>query len=378
MKKRSNLFTQKIAALTALLIAAVACSSSETSLKDAFAEVFLIGTAMNGPQVHGTDPQAQPFIIRQFNSLTAENAMKWERIHPDPNRYHFALADSIVAFAQQNNMFIVGHCLIWHSQTPDWVFQDSLGNTLTRDALLERMKDHILTVVGHYKGKVKGWDVVNEAVDEDGSLRKSKWLSIIGEDYIQKAFEYAYEADPEAELYYNDYNNELPQKLAGVEALVKDLQQKGVKIDGVGIQGHWHLDSPDLKVLDESISAYAALGMKVMITEMEVNVLPTPPEVYGADISQQAAYLEKLNPYPGGLPDSVQKQLTKRYTDLFGVLLKHRNTVTRVTFWGVHDGYSWKNDWPIMGRTNYPLLFDRSYQPKPAYYSVIREAKRQK
>jgi endo-1,4-beta-xylanase len=301
--------------------------------------------------------------------------MKWEKIHPHPGHYDFSIADSIVAFAQLNNMFIVGHCLIWHSQTPDWVFQDSLGNPLTREALLERMRDHILTVAGHYKGKVKGWDVVNEAVDEDGSLRKSKWLAIIGEDYIQKAFEYAYEADSEAELYYNDYNNELPQKQAGVEALVKDLQQKGVKIDGVGIQGHWHLDSPDLKVLDESISAYAALGMKVMITEMEVNVLPTPPEVYGADISQQAQYLETLNPYQGGLPDSVQKQLTKRYADLFSVLLKH-DAVTRVTFWGIHDGYSWKNNWPIYGRTNYPLLFDRSYQPKPAYFELIREAKK--
>jgi len=326
--------------------------------------------------VHGVDPEAQPFIIRHFNSITAENAMKWEKIHPDPDRFHFALADSIVDFGLQNDMFIVGHCLLWHSQTPDWVFQDSLGNPLTRDALLERMRDHILTVAGHYKGKVKGWDVVNEAVDEDGSLRKSKWLEIIGEDYIQKAFEFAYEADPDAELYYNDYNNELPQKQAGVVALVKDLQQKGVKIDGVGIQGHWHLDSPDLKVLDESISAYAALGMKVMITEMEVNVLPTPPEVYGADISQQAQYLETLNPYKGGLPDSVQKQLTRRYADLFGVLLKHRDAVTRVTFWGIHDGYSWKNNWPIYGRTNYPLLFDRGYQPKPAYFELIREAKK--
>lgn len=376
MKKITILFSLKITALTALIMMAVACTSSDTSLKDAFSDHFLVGTAINGPQVHGVDPEARPFIIRHFNSITAENAMKWEKIHPDPDRFHFALADSIVDFGLQNDMFIVGHCLLWHSQTPDWVFQDSLGNPLTRDALLERMRDHILTVAGHYKGKVKGWDVVNEAVDEDGSLRKSKWLEIIGEDYIQKAFEFAYEADPDAELYYNDYNNELPQKQAGVVALVKDLQQKGVKIDGVGIQGHWHLDSPDLKVLDESISAYAALGMKVMITEMEVNVLPTPPEVYGADISQQAQYLETLNPYKGGLPDSVQKQLTRRYADLFGVLLKHRDAVTRVTFWGIHDGYSWKNNWPIYGRTNYPLLFDRGYQPKPAYFELIREAKK--
>jgi endo-1,4-beta-xylanase len=292
-----------------------------------------------------------------------------------PGKYDFAVADSIVKFALANKMFVVGHVLVWHSQTPDWVFQDSLGNPLTRDALISRMKEHIFTVVGHFRGRVKGWDVLNEAVDEDGSLRKSKWLEIIGKDYIQLAFEFANAADPWAELYYNDYNNELPAKREGILPIIKDLKQKGVKIDGVGIQGHWHLDSPKLNVIDESISKYASLGLKVMITEMEVNVLPTPPEVYGADVSQQARYLETLNPYPAGLPDSVSNQLAQRYADLFGVLMKHKDAVTRVTFWGVHDGYSWKNDWPIKGRTNYPLLFDRNYKPKKAFYSVIKTAK---
>jgi endo-1,4-beta-xylanase len=302
--------------------------------------------------------------------------MKWERIHPQSGKYDFAVADSIVKFALENKMFVVGHVLVWHSQTPDWVFQDSLGKPLTRDALISRMKDHISTVVGHFKGRVKGWDVLNEAVNEDGSLRKTKWLEIIGKDYIQLAFQFANSADPGAELYYNDYNNELPAKREGIIPIIKDLKEKGVRIDGMGIQGHWHLDSPDLKVIDESISKYAALGLKVMITEMEVNVLPTPPEVYGADVSQQAVYLEKLNPYAAGLPDSVSNQLAKRYADLFGVFMKHKDAVTRVTFWGVNDAYSWKNDWPIKGRTNYPLLFDRNYKPKAAYYSVIKSAKR--
>jgi endo-1,4-beta-xylanase len=352
------------------------CKKKDPGLKDVFSDAFLIGTCMNTQQINGTDPKAKPFIAENFNSVTAENAMKWEKIHPMPDKYDFAVADSIVKFGLTNNMFVVGHVLIWHSQTPDWVFQDSLGNPLTRDALISRMRDHISTVVGHFKGKVKGWDVVNEAVDEDGSLRKSKWLEIIGEDYMKLAFGFAYEADPHAELYYNDYNNELTGKREGVLSIIKDLQQKGIKIDGVGIQGHWHLDSPELNVLDESIGKYASLGLKVMITEMEVNVLPTPPEVYGADISQQARYLEILNPYPAGLPDSVSSQLAQRYADLFRILLKHKDTVTRVTFWGVHDGYSWKNDWPIKGRTNYPLLFDRNYIPKPAYYSVIKTVKK--
>ncbi len=358
-----------------LIFSLLSCKKNDPALKDVFSDDFLIGTCVNAYQINGSDPKAKPFIAANFNSVTAENAMKWEKIHPMPDKYDFSVADSIVKFALANKMFIVGHTLVWHSQTPDWVFQDSLGNPLGRDALIKRMKDHIFTVVGHFKGKVNGWDVVNEAIDEDGSLRKSKWLEIIGKDYIQLAFEFANAADPAAELYYNDYNNELPAKREGILPIILDLKQKGVKIDGMGIQGHWHLDSPDLNVIDESINKYAALGLKVMITEMEVNVLPTPPEVYGADVSQQARYLEKLNPYAAGLPDSVSNRLAQRYADLFGVLMKHKDAVTRVTFWGVNDGYSWKNDWPIKGRTNYPLLFDRNYKPKPAFYSVIKTAK---
>ncbi|MFZ2285397.1 MAG: endo-1,4-beta-xylanase [Bacteroidales bacterium] len=360
--------------LVSLMISA--CGSDEPGLKDAFEGDFLIGTSMNALQIMGKDSLAQPFIARQFNSVTAENCMKWERIHPEPDRYEFALADSMVAFAKRNNMTVIGHVLIWHSQTPAWVFQDSLGNPLSRDELLERMRDHISTVVGHYRGKIKGWDVVNEAVVDDGSLRQTKWLQIIGEDYIEKAFQFAHEADPDAGLYYNDYNNEERVKREGVIPIIKNLQEKGIRIDGVGIQGHWHLDSPDFSVVDESINEYAALGMQVMITEMEINVLPTPAWLYGAEISRTAEYRDSLNPYVEGLPDSVETQLADRYAELFRLLLKHRESVSRVTFWGVHDGYSWKNGWPIPGRTNYPLLFDRSYKPKPAFYAVIREAKK--
>lgn len=373
-KKQSEMKKQILPAVVAAILILSSCAGDETTLSKAFEGHFLIGTAVNRYQVSGADPQAMPFIAKQFNSLTAEDAMKWERIHPEPGRYEFGLADSIVSFAKSNGMPVIGHVLVWHSQTPDWVFQDSLGYPLTRDALLERLHDHINTVMGHYRGQILGWDVVNEAVNEDGTLRQTKWLEIIGEDYIEKAFIFAREADPDAELYYNDYNNEEPAKRAGVIAIVKDLQAKGIRIDGVGIQGHWHLDSPDMKIVDESIGEYAALGMKVMITEMEINVLPTPAWLYGAEISKTAEYRDSLNPYVAGLPDSVEKQLADRYAELFRILLKHDDAVTRVTFWGVHDGYSWKNGWPIPGRTNYPLLFDRNYQPKPAYYAVIREA----
>jgi endo-1,4-beta-xylanase len=377
--KQNNKTTMKkklIPAFAAVVILLSSCGSDETTLSKAYEDHFLIGTAINGRQISGADPQALPFIASQFNSVTAENEMKWERIHPTPGEYNFGVADSIVDFAERKGMKVIGHVLVWHSQTPWWVFQDSLGNQLTRDALLERMREHIHTVVGHYKGRVFGWDVVNEAVNEDGSLRKTKWLEIIGEDYIEKAFIFANEADPDAELYYNDYNNEEPAKLAGVIPIIKNLQAKGIRIDGVGIQGHWHLDSPDMAIVDRSIGEYGALGMKVMITEMEINVLPTPTRFYGAEISNRGAYLDSLNPYVEGLPDSVQTQLTDRYAELFRILLKHDDAVTRVTFWGVHDGYSWKNGWPIPGRTNYPLLFDRNYGLKPAYHAVIKEAEK--
>jgi endo-1,4-beta-xylanase len=376
MKNSFSTVAKKYLLILFLTFSLFSCSKRDEGLKDIFSDAFLIGTCMNIPQINGIDAEAKPFIAANFNSVTAENAMKWEKIHPLPGVYDFAVADSIVNFALANKMFVVGHVLIWHSQTPDWVFQDSLGNPLTRDALLSRMKDHISTVAGHFKGKVKGWDVVNEAVNEDGSIRQSKWLTIIGPDYIEKAFEFASAADRDAELYYNDYNNELKEKRSGAVAIINDLKGKGIKIDGVGIQGHWHLDSPSPDVLDEALTEYASMGLKIMITEMEVNVLPTPPEVYGADISQQANYLEKLNPYSAGLPDSVSNRLAQRYADLFRVLMKHKDAVTRVTFWGVNDGYSWKNNWPIPGRTNYPLLFDRNYKPKKAYYSVIKTANR--
>lgn len=347
------------------------CSKKEAGLKDKFEDCFMIGVALNPYQLFGYDSLAHNFILRHFNSITSEDHMKWERIHPKPNVYDFTVADSVVAFGKRNGMFIDGHVLCWHSQTPDWVFADSLGNPLTREALLERMKEHIFTVVGRYKGKVDGWDVVNEAIDDNGQMRKTKYYDIIGEDYVQKAFEFAHQADPDAELYYNDYNIEVPVKREGVIKLLKKLQEQGVKIDGVGLQGHYMLKFPTLADIDSSIRIYSAMGLKIIITELDVDVLPSIWDQAYADIAMTAEYQEKMNPYPQGLPDSVQNQLTDRYTDLFRTFVKYKDHIDRVTFWGLHDGYSWKNNWPIFGRTNYPLLFDRNYQPKPAYHAVM-------
>ena len=268
-------------------------------------------------------------------------------------------------------MFIVGHTLVWHNQTPDWVFQDEEGNPLNREELLERMRDHIHTVVGRYKGQIQGWDVVNEALNEDGTLRETHWLNIIGEDYIAKAFEYAHEADPDAELYYNDYSLENPEKRNGAVDLIHNLLDEGIPISGVGTQGHFSLEWPSLEQAESTIEDFAGLGLDVMVTELDIDVLPQVPGGQGADITMNAELRDSLNPYTDGLPESIQNSLAQRYKDLFEIYYKHKDDITRITFWGVSDGDSWKNNWPVRGRTNYPLLFDRDHQPKQAFYSII-------
>jgi endo-1,4-beta-xylanase len=294
-------------------------------------------------------------------------------VHPRPGVYDFALADQYVEFGLKNHMFIVGHNLCWHSQTPAWVFKDDQGNPVTRDVLLQRLHDHIATVVGRYKGKINSWDVVNEALNEDGTLRQSQWLKIIGDDYIIKAFQYAHEADPNAQLNYNDYNLETPAKRKGAIALVKRLQAAGVPIAVVGDQGHLHMDDPSAEVEDQTITDLAAAGVKVAISEFDIDILPS---AWGqtADVNLKVAEKPNMNPYANGLPDEVQQKLAKRYADLFAVYWKHRADINRVTLWGVRDSDSWLNNWPVRGRTSYPLLFDRDGKPKPAFYAVIKTA----
>jgi endo-1,4-beta-xylanase len=353
---------------------AAAQSQSPTSLKDAYKGDFVIGAAMNEAQITGQDVRGDALITAQFNSISPENCLKWERVHPQPDKYDFKLSDQYVAFGQRNRMFVVGHVLVWHGQTPDWVFRDAKGNLLDRKALLARMRNHIYTVVGRYKGKIHSWDVVNEPIDEDGSMRQSLWYKIIGEDYIAKAFRYAHEADPQAQLVYNDYSIENEAKRKGADALIAKLKADGVPITAVGLQGHYRLDWPSLEQLDATISDFGKMGLKVPMTELDIDVLPRATSQQTADVTLKIEQNPALNPYVGGLPDSVQQQLAKRYAELFGVFLKHRDVVNRVTFWGVTDGDNWKNDWPVKGRTSYPLLFDRAGQPKPAYDAVIQAA----
>lgn len=346
---------------------------AQTTLKDAYKNHFLIGAALNSNQFNERDKNGAELTKKHFNSITAENVMKWERIHPAKDKYDFAEADKFVEFGVKNNMVIIGHTLVWHNQTPKWVFEDEKGQPVSRDELLNRMKDHIQTVVGRYKGKIKGWDVVNEALNEDGTLRQSNWLKIIGEDYLAKAFQFAHEADPDAELYYNDYSLENEGKGKGAINLVKKLQAQKVRVTGIGTQGHWNLEYPTKEQLEKTLTEFSKVG-KVMVTELDVDVLPSPYGYSGAEITTNFELQEKLNPYKKGLPDDVQKKLTARYGELFKILLKYKN-INRVTFWGVTDGDSWKNGFPVRGRTNYPLLFDREWKPKPAFDAVIMAAK---
>jgi endo-1,4-beta-xylanase len=357
------------------LLLSTGTAGAQASLKEAFAGDFRVGAALSPKQFDERDAAEVALVKRQFNTITPENALKWERVHPRPGQYDFGPSDAYVAFGERNGMFVVGHTLVWHSQTPRWVFQDSAGNPLTREALLARMRDHIQTVVGRYKGRIGGWDVVNEVVDEDGTLRKSPWQRIIGDDYIAKAFQFAHEADPAAQLYYNDYSLENPVKRAGAVALVKSLLAQGVPITGVGLQGHQKLDWPSAAAEDSTIAAFAALGVRVNVSELDIDVLPRATRQQTADIAARADARSGLDPYAGALPDSVQRKLADRYAAMFAVYLKHRDVMDRITFWGVTDADSWLNDWPVRGRTNHPLLFDRQGRPKPAFDSVIALAR---
>jgi endo-1,4-beta-xylanase len=350
--------TSVVAIVVALELAPALAARQTAALKDLMPKGMVVGVALNQRQSDGVDTAAVDIITRQFNQISPENLLKFQSTHPSEERYVFEAQDRYVQFGLDRKMQVIGHTLVWHSQTPAWVFQGKDGGAVDRDTLLARMRDHIRAVVGRYQGRIHGWDVVNEAIDEDGSLRKTPWLNAIGEDYIAKAFEFAREADPGAELYYNDFNLEKPAKRAGVIRLVKSLRSRGIRIDGIGNQGHWRLETPSIAEIEASLLDLRSTGLKVMYTELDINLLPQAAR--GADPSV-------ANPYANGLPEDKQQALARRYADIFGIFVKHRDAVSRVTFWGLSDGDSWLN----RGRTNHPLLWDRQRQPKPAFDAVV-------
>jgi len=356
-----------------------ASAESVTTLKNVYSNAFLMGVSVNDAIVSGADKASQDIVLKQFNCITLENSMKAALINPQPGVFNYAPADAFVAFGQAHNMFIVGHTLVWHNQVPAWFFINAEGKPNSKEEQIERLRNYIKAVAGRYAGKVNAWDVVNEVIDNDGSYRHTSWVNAFGngDTLVKYAFKFAGEFAPNAELYYNDFNAWRPEKRDGIVRMVKMLQKEGIRIDGVGMQGHWGLDYPKTTYIEAAIDAFAACDVKVMITELDVDVLPLTKEgqIIGQGMSDKQFQLEEfksfLDPYRNGLPDSVQQLLTNRYRELFRIFYSKKDKIARVTFWGVHDGMSWKNNYPVPNRINYPLLWDRSRQPKPALNAVL-------
>lgn len=370
-RRQFLLSSAALAALASVNASAREKAAERTGLKDAFKGDFLIGTAISNRTLEENDEQLKSLIAREFNAITAENCMKSALLQPRQGQWRWDLADRFVDFGSRNRMAIVGHALVWHSQVPDDFFVRQNGEKISREELIQRMETHIHTVVGRYGDRVRYWDVVNEAIDDEKGWRKSDWFKVMGsEEYLEHAFRLTHELAPQAQLLYNDYNMHLPGKREFLVDVIRDYKRRGVPIHGIGMQSHVGLSYPDLQQYEASLKAYADEGMRIHITELEVDVLPVAWEHMGAEISTNFEYSDQLNPWPNGLPASVEQQLTERYVEMFELFLKYRDSIDRVTTWGTHDGESWKNDFPVRGRSNYPLLFDRKQKPRPAYFAV--------
>jgi len=391
--------------------------SAETmTLQDAYKNHFYVGVAINRTITTSTAVQADNVdrnmdqinqdiatVTEQFNQISPENDLKWQIIQPraGADGYNFEPADAYVNFGLTHHMYVVGHVLVWHGQTPNWVFQGTNpppqlapplapagavptatnafggrrfgrgfgggfgynGPRASRDELLQRMHDHIATVVGRYKGKIKVWDVVNEAVADGGTnvLRNSLWEQIIGPDFIARAFEYAHEADPDAILRYNDYSLENPAKRQKLITLIKSLQSQGVPVMAIGSQTHVSVSSPSFEEEDKVLTDLETLGLPIHITELDVNGAQGGQRSNSGEVAANAATTQ------GGLVSNADQRLADAYAGLFRAFVKHDKFVKVVTLWGVNDGVSWR----AQGR---PLLFDANDQPKPAFDAVIRAA----
>ena len=346
--------------------------AQKPTLKQAFQDDFLIGAAIKESLFEEETRSTLELVARQFNSISSCNMLKWGVFNPEPGVYRYETADAYVEFGRTNNMYLLGHVLFWHNQTPEWVFQDEDGQDVDRAVLLERMRERVRHVSERYGNKINGWDVVNESILDNGKLRDSPWTRIIGKDFIEQAFRIAGEAlPPNVELIYNDYGMTAGRKRDAVVRMIGEFKSQRVRIDAVGMQGHWSLNYPSIKSIEKSIIAFSEAGVDVHITELDIDVLPREKGMFGADVKQRSEPSEKSNPYTEGLPEEMQQKLANRYSDLFRLFLKHKEKIKKVTFWGTTDRDSWLNNWPIRGRTSYPLLFDREGEPKPAFYSVI-------
>jgi endo-1,4-beta-xylanase len=326
---------------------------SEQTLSKAYKSFFPIGAAI-APRHLRTHAD---LLLSQYNSITAENCMKFEPIHPEPNRYAFGDADALADFARGNGFKMRGHTLVWHNQTPNWVFENTDGSQVTRETLIERMREHIHTVVGRYRDAIYCWDVVNEAISDEGEeiLRRTRWREIIGDDYIQRAFQFAHEADPNATLFYNDYNEANPTKTRKIVSMLKELIEQGAPIHGMGMQAHYGPTKPTVDEIRAALETYAALGIQVQITEMDLSV-------YEWD--------DEPNDLRKPTPEMMERQAI-RYEQIFALLREFRSVVTGVTLWGLADDSTWLDNFPVRGRKNWPLLFDETHKPKEACRRVM-------
>ena len=364
--------------LSAVALGLIVSASAETkTVKDHFKNDFLIGAAIPVRHVNGEDPRADSIVSLHFNSIVAENCMKNGEIQPKEGEFFWDDADKFVKYGEDRNMAIIGHALVWHSQLAPWFAKDKEGNDVSPEVLKQRMKDHIYAVVGRYKGKIKGWDVVNEAIEDDGSYRKSPFYRILGEEYIPLAFQYAHEADPDAELYINDFSMFKPGKREAYVKIVNDLKNRGLRIDGIGMQSHIGMDYPEMDEYEKSIVDFAGTGCNVMITELDMSALPTVQmsadvgSIFRMTPEERKEAMKKFNVYPNGLPEEVSKEWNDRMAQVVALYKKHADKISRVPWWGTTDGMSWKNGFPIPGRTDYPLLFDRDYNLKPFMQKIL-------
>lgn len=364
---------------------------SAQTLREAYRDYWYTGVSVNQWQVKADNGEGRkfdvtghisndqtadwPLIVNNFNWVVAENCMKCEVIHPQEGVYDFTLADQFVDKAKAAGLKVQGHCLIWHSQCAPWFHFDEKGNLVSPEVLKKRMREHIYTIVSHFKGRVDAWDVVNEAFEDDGSPRQSLFYKILGTDYIPLAFQYAHEADPSIQLFYNDFSMNKATKVEGVTRFFRPLIQQGLPITAIGMQGHMiledNVDNSVIKQYEHSINTIAALGVPTFFSELDLSVLPNPYGFSGANISDAFTYRPEMDPYKEGLTKEQEAKIEQFWVDFYKMLIPHHKDILRVNFWCLNDADSWRNDFPIKGRTDYATLFDRQNQLKPFVQRLI-------
>jgi endo-1,4-beta-xylanase len=362
-----------------IALCAVALPLHAQSLAEAYRDYWYTGVSVNQWEVEGDQESHWDVITKNFNWVVAENCMKCEVIHPQEGVYDFTLADKFVDKAKAAGLKVQGHCLIWHSQCAPWFHFDKDGKLVSREELKKRMREHIYTIVSHFKGRIDAWDVCNECFEDDGSPRKSLFWQILGTDYIPLAFQYAHEADPNVQLFYNDYSMNKPTKVEGVANFFRPLIEQGLPVTAIGMQGHMILEDAKelLPQYDHSIKTIAALGVPTFFSELDLSVLPNPYGFSGANVSDRFTYTPEKDPFKEGLTKEKEAEINQFWVDFYKMLIPHKDNILRVNFWCLNDANSWRNDFPIQGRSDYATLYDRQNQPKGMIQKIINLVKPQ-